>query len=92
MNGISHHQRKRFETQSPDNPIIVSAIFSVTDLRKLVCFGLARNRTFKKVSEDKKKQIYYCKTMTGKVDVLLGLQWGDEGKGKVVDVLTPKYD
>ena len=30
--------------------------------------------------------------MNGKVDVLLGLQWGDEGKGKVVDVLTPKYD
>lgn len=27
-----------------------------------------------------------------KVDVLLGLQWGDEGKGKIVDVLTPKYD
>ncbi|MCH5319014.1 MAG: adenylosuccinate synthase [Paramuribaculum sp.] len=27
-----------------------------------------------------------------KADVLLGLQWGDEGKGKVVDVLTPNYD
>ena len=27
-----------------------------------------------------------------KADVLLGLQWGDEGKGKVVDVLTPRYD
>lgn len=27
-----------------------------------------------------------------KADVLLGLQWGDEGKGKVVDVLTPHYD
>ncbi|HLO57677.1 MAG TPA: adenylosuccinate synthase [Bacteroidales bacterium] len=27
-----------------------------------------------------------------KADVLLGLQWGDEGKGKIVDVLTPKYD
>jgi len=27
-----------------------------------------------------------------KADVVLGLQWGDEGKGKVVDVLTPKYD
>lgn len=27
-----------------------------------------------------------------KVDVLLGLQWGDEGKGKIVDVLTPAYD
>ncbi|KAA6345739.1 Adenylosuccinate synthetase [termite gut metagenome] len=27
-----------------------------------------------------------------KVDVLLGLQWGDEGKGKAVDVLTPRYD
>ncbi len=27
-----------------------------------------------------------------KVDVILGLQWGDEGKGKVVDVLTPNYD
>ena len=27
-----------------------------------------------------------------KVVVLLGLQWGDEGKGKIVDVLTPEYD
>ncbi len=27
-----------------------------------------------------------------KVDVVLGLQWGDEGKGKVVDVLTPNYE
>ncbi|MBQ7855554.1 MAG: adenylosuccinate synthase [Alistipes sp.] len=27
-----------------------------------------------------------------KVDVVLGLQWGDEGKGKVVDVLTPNYN
>ena len=25
-------------------------------------------------------------------DILLGLQWGDEGKGKIVDVITPKYD
>ncbi|MDR0973436.1 MAG: adenylosuccinate synthase [Prevotellaceae bacterium] len=30
--------------------------------------------------------------MTTKADILLGLQWGDEGKGKVVDVLTPRYD
>jgi len=28
----------------------------------------------------------------GKVDVLLGLQWGDEGKGKFVDVLAPRYN
>lgn len=27
-----------------------------------------------------------------KIDTLLGLQWGDEGKGKLVDVLTPNYD
>jgi adenylosuccinate synthase len=27
-----------------------------------------------------------------KADILLGLQWGDEGKGKIVDVLTPRYD
>lgn len=27
-----------------------------------------------------------------KLDVVLGLQWGDEGKGKIVDVLTPRYD
>ena len=27
-----------------------------------------------------------------KADILLGLQWGDEGKGKIVDVLTPGYD
>ena len=26
------------------------------------------------------------------VDLLLGLQWGDERKGKIVDVLTSKYD
>ena len=30
--------------------------------------------------------------MNNKVDILLGLQWGDEGKGKLVDVLTPRYD
>ena len=30
--------------------------------------------------------------MNNKIDILLGLQWGDEGKGKVVDALTPKYD
>lgn len=30
--------------------------------------------------------------MTQKADILLGLQWGDEGKGKIVDVLTPHYD
>jgi adenylosuccinate synthase len=30
--------------------------------------------------------------MKGKVDVLLGASFGDEGKGKVVDYLTPKYD
>jgi adenylosuccinate synthase len=26
------------------------------------------------------------------LDILLGLQWGDEGKGKIVDVIAPKYD
>ena len=30
--------------------------------------------------------------MKKNIDVLLGLQWGDEGKGKIVDVLTPGYD
>ena len=30
--------------------------------------------------------------MNKKIDILLGLQWGDEGKGKVVDALTPNYD
>ena len=29
--------------------------------------------------------------MAAKVDVLLGAQWGDEGKGKVVDVVAPEY-
>lgn len=27
-----------------------------------------------------------------KIDIVLGLQWGDEGKGKIADFLTPKYD
>ncbi len=31
-------------------------------------------------------------SIMSKADVLLGLQWGDEGKGKIVDVLTPDYD
>ena len=26
------------------------------------------------------------------VDIILGLQWGDEGKGKIVDALTNQYD
>jgi len=26
------------------------------------------------------------------IDVILGLQWGDEGKGKIADYLTPNYD
>ncbi|MCX6266177.1 MAG: adenylosuccinate synthase [Bacteroidetes bacterium] len=30
--------------------------------------------------------------LRSKVDVMLGLQWGDEGKGKIVDVFTPHYD
>ena len=30
--------------------------------------------------------------MSQGADILLGLQWGDEGKGKIVDVLTKKYD
>lgn len=37
-------------------------------------------------------QVNYHFTSMTKVDVLLGLQWGDEGKGKIVDVLAPKYD
>jgi len=32
------------------------------------------------------------KKIKGYVDVLLGLQWGDEGKGKIIDVLAPLYD
>ncbi len=30
--------------------------------------------------------------MSQGADILLGLQWGDEGKGKIVDVLTKQYD
>ena len=30
--------------------------------------------------------------MTARMDVLLGAQWGDEGKGKVVDVIAPRYE
>jgi len=30
--------------------------------------------------------------MSARMDVLLGAQWGDEGKGKVVDVVAPRYD
>lgn len=30
--------------------------------------------------------------MANTIDALLGLSWGDEGKGKIIDVLTPKYD
>jgi adenylosuccinate synthase len=30
--------------------------------------------------------------MSNKVSILVGLQWGDEGKGKIVDILSPEYD
>lgn len=46
-------------------------------------------------AQETKRQIvnYHIETIISmKVDILLGLQWGDEGKGKVVDVLTPRYD
>ena len=30
--------------------------------------------------------------MSNKIDIVLGLQWGDEGKGKIADFLTPNYN
>jgi len=36
--------------------------------------------------------LFIANVVNMKVDVLLGLQWGDEGKGKIVDVLAPQYD
>ena len=52
--------------------------------------GFATNATRRQsdVCRERKK----VRTMKQNIDVLLGLQWGDEGKGKIVDVLTPKYD
>jgi adenylosuccinate synthase len=44
----------------------------------------------KRFTKDNCKHNKQVKGMT--VDLLLGLQWGDEGKGKIVDVLTSKYD
>lgn len=37
-------------------------------------------------------RVFFFTVNNNKVDILLGLQWGDEGKGKLVDVLTPRYD
>ena len=31
------------------------------------------------------------KQQNGRIDVVLGAQWGDEGKGKLVDILSPRY-
>ena len=49
-----------------------------------LCSKCDRANKRKKKNNNHKKE--------NEVDVLLGLQWGDEGKGKVVDVLTPRYD
>ena len=50
----------------------------------------------KKVNKYLKKFMFICAKIIYhkkmKLDILLGLQWGDEGKGKVVDALTPHYD
>lgn len=40
----------------------------------------------------KKNITNYCTMIEKRVDILLGLQWGDEGKGKVVDYLSKNYD
>src|SRR5574344_1991170 len=55
---------------------------------------LHKETTKRKTENDKndKEKTNIINTYCMKVDVLLGLQWGDEGKGKVVDVLTPRYD
>lgn len=55
----------------------------------LYIYGVCSKCTWAK---RRKKKISNIKRRNMKVDVLLGLQWGDEGKGKVVDVLTPRYD
>lgn len=53
----------------------------------------ASNQSFYGRSEGNKNgRNHITKRVRMKVDVILGLQWGDEGKGKVVDVFTPKYD
>jgi adenylosuccinate synthase len=44
------------------------------------------------VVEVQRKNVSNFNNIAMKADVLLGLQWGDEGKGKIVDVLTPDYD
>src|SRR5690606_29548033 len=44
----------------------------------------------KKIPTTRQTGIIINKIMA--VDLLLGLQWGDEGKGKIVDVLTKNYD
>ena len=49
-------------------------------------------RSINKITTFKTSKFYYKITKNiMNVDVLLGLQWGDEGKGKVVDVLAPGY-
>ena len=37
------------------------------------------------------KRVVKMSKVVGKVDVVLGAQWGDEGKGKLVDILSSKY-
>ena len=59
----------------------------ISMIRKLIFRGLMC--LFGKITSIKLSR---HKTKKMKVDVILGLQWGDEGKGKIVDVLTPKYD
>src|SRR5512145_1158635 len=63
------------------------------------CIFMHEKKTYLKNQEktpDKKNLLpskaFLISIFSMKADVLLGLQWGDEGKGKIVDVLTPKYD
>ena len=61
--------------------------------KMLIKYCSAEMRGSEKIAifESKKRLLHIIKGIMKKVDVVLGLQWGDEGKGKVVDVLTPSY-
>ncbi len=46
----------------------------------------------KNVKTNKTQHLHLLPNKTDMVDVILGLQWGDEGKGKIVDYFAPNYD
>lgn len=71
----------------------IAAALALSAGLSLVCVRLLLNISLRALHlQSLSNDTFNEPSSTGAVDVVLGAQWGDEGKGKLVDIVSPKYD